>query len=70
MADKETRAAERHLGALLAAKWGREYSQMVGYVRKMLLLAIVHNNTLLLCGSHERRSAPHPVINDGVAIAA
>jgi hypothetical protein len=70
MAGKETRAAERHLGALLAAKWGREYSQMVGYVRARMSVAIVRNNTLLLRGSRERRKAPRPVINDGVAMAA
>ena len=67
---KEMQAAESTLGALLGAKWGRAYSQMLGYVPAMMLEVIVCNSTLLLCGSHKRCKAPHITIIDGVAMVA
>jgi hypothetical protein len=70
MAGPEARAAERRLGAILAAKWERPYSQMVGYVRARMQVAVVRCNTLLLRGSRERRKPPRPAITDGAAMAA
>ena len=47
---KEAQDAERRLGALLAKKWERSYSEMVGYVRTRMSLAVVRANTLMLRG--------------------
>ena len=63
------RAAEKRLAGLLAAKWQRNYSEMVNYIRVRMSLAIVRSNTLLLRGDRAnswRRRGP----NDGVAAGA
>ena len=69
LACKEARSAERRLGALLASKWDRKYSDVVNFVRTRMSLAIVRSNTLLLRGERStswRRRAP----GDGVAAIA
>ena len=68
MPGKEARAAEKRLAALLAAKWQRQYSEMVSYVRMRMSLSIVRSVSLCLrgdrSGSWRRGSA------DGVAAGA
>ena len=68
MAGSETKAAEKRLAALLAFKWKREYSEMVGYVRARMALSIVRANTLLIRGTRERRMHTHASISDGAAM--
>ena len=51
MAGKEAKSFERCIASLLAAKWDRPYSKMVGYVRVRMGLAIIRHNTWLLRGS-------------------
>ena len=70
MAGKETRAAEKQLARLLADKWSREYSQMVGYVRARMAIAVVRSQSRLLRGSRVRRTRQPPLIDDGAATTA
>jgi hypothetical protein len=56
-----------HVALRLSGKWRREYSEMVGYVRVRMALAVVCSNFLLLCGSHKRRSSC-PFIDEGAAM--
>jgi hypothetical protein len=62
-------AAEKRLGGLLARKWERNYSEMVGFIRQRMSLAIVRSNSLLLRGERantwRRRAA-----DDGAAAGA
>ena len=51
IAGKETKRAEKHLAEVLAAKWRKEYSEMVYYVRVRMALAVVRANSLLIYGS-------------------
>ena len=53
IAGREARNAEKRLATHLAGKWNREYSQMVYYVRVWMAIAVVHANSLLICGSHD-----------------
>ena len=70
MAGRETRAAEKQLARLLADKWERTYSQMAGYVRARMAIAVVRSQSRLLRGSRERRTRQPPLIEDGVAATA
>ena len=70
MASRETKEAEKQLARKLAWKWNREYSEMVGYVRRRMALAVVRANSLLLRGSRERRNRTRPFITDGAAMDA
>jgi hypothetical protein len=67
MSGRETRQAERHVASRLSGKWRREYSEMVGYVRVRMALAVVRSNSLLLRGSRKRRSS-RPFIDEGAAM--
>lgn len=69
MAGQETRAAERRVASLLAAKWGRQYSQMAGWVRARMAIAVVRSNTMMLRGSRVR-TPTRPFIEDGAAMDA
>mgnify|MGYP006186617991 CR=1 FL=1 len=63
------RSAERRLASLLAAKWDRQYSEMVNFVRTRMSLSVVRSNTLLLRSERAhswKRRAPE----DGTAAAA
>jgi hypothetical protein len=51
MACKEARAWEKRVASLIASKMDRSYSEMVGFVRARMSLAIVRMNTHLLRGS-------------------
>ena len=66
LASKDTRAAEKRLACLLSKKWSRAYSEMVGFIRVRMSLAIARSITLLLRGDRSyspQRRAP----TDGVA---
>ena len=54
MAGKEAKPFERRIASLLAAKWDRPYSEMVGYVRGRMGLAIIRHNTRLLRRSRSK----------------
>jgi hypothetical protein len=66
---KEAKAFERRVASLLAAKWDRPYSEMVGFVRTRMSVAIVRSNTLLLRGARAAR-AERPLIEDAAALNA
>ena len=50
----EALAAQKRLAALLSYKLKREYSEMCGFVRARMSLAIVRSNSLLLRSPHEK----------------
>ena len=64
-------AAHKRLSVLLSYKLKREYSEMCGFVRARMLLAIVRSNSLLLHGPHNRgaRIWQRPELTDGVVMA-
>jgi hypothetical protein len=69
MPGTETRAAEKRLAAQLAAKLDRPYSEMAGFVRQRMSLAVVRQNTLLLRGARVRRNyGERPVMMDGAGM--
>ena len=67
---KEARAFERRIASLLASKWERPYSEMCGFVRTRISVAIVRSNTLLLRGARGDGRAARPIIEDGAAADA
>jgi len=69
MACKEARAWEKRVASLLASKMDRPYSEMCGFVRSRMSLAIVRSNTLLLRGQRAHR-ALRPVLEDGSSFTA
>jgi hypothetical protein len=69
LASKDTRAAEKRLACLLSKKWSRPYSEIVGFIRTRMSLAIARSITLVLRGDRNHslcRRAP----SDGAAIAS
>ena len=68
MACKEALAFEKQVASLMATKHERRYSEMIGFVRVQMWLAVIRSNTLLLCGARVRR-AFRPEILDGVAFS-
>ena len=68
IAGKETKRAEKHLAAVLAAKWKREYSEMVYYVGVRMALAVVRANSLLIYGSRVRKKPRPPINSDRAAL--
>ena len=67
----EALAAQKRLAALLSYKLNREYSEMCGFVRARMPLAIVRSNNLLLRvpwykGAHIRQ---RPDLRDGEVMA-
>ena len=67
MACKEALALEKPVASLLASKWNRPYSKMVGFIRGRMLLAIIRSNTILLRGARAGR-AWKPVIEDSAGV--
>ena len=55
MAGVEARAFEKRIASLLAAKWGREYNELVGFVCAKKAMEMVRANTLLRCGAWLKR---------------
>ena len=50
----EALATQKRLAALLKYMLNQEYSEMCGFVRSMISLAIVRSNSLLLRGPHNK----------------
>ena len=50
----EAIAAQQHLASLLSNNLKQEYSEMRGFVRVWLSLAIASSNTFLLCGARDK----------------
>ena len=67
----EALAAQKRLAALLSYKLKREYSEMCGFVRARMSLAIVRSNSLLLRGPREKgaRIWQQPELIDGAVMA-
>ena len=66
----ETLAAQKRLAALLSYKLKREYSEMCGFVRERMSLAIVRSNSLLLrvpCNKGAR-IRQRPELTDGAVM--
>ena len=66
---KAAKAAERRLASLLSAKWGRQYSEMVNFIRTRMSLSVVRSNTLLL-RSERAHSWNRRAPEDGISAAA
>ncbi len=56
MPGKQARSAERRLAQILAAKWGRQYSDVVNFVRCRMSLSVVRSISLVL--RTERQTLP------------
>ena len=67
----EALAAQKRLAALLSYKLNLEYSEMCGFVRARMLLAIVRSNSLLLRGPRDKgaRIRQQPELTDGAVMA-
>ena len=67
----DTLAAQKRLAALLSYKLKREYSEMCGFVRATMSLAIVRSNSLLLRGPCNKgaRIWQRPELTDGAVIS-
>jgi len=70
MAGPATRAAEKRMASRLAWKRKREYSEMVGYIKTRMALAVVWSNSLMWRGSRTRRRAHLGSIENGGAMDA
>ena len=66
----EALAAQKRLAALLSYKLKREYSEMCGFVRARMSLAIVRSNSLPLRGPRDKgvRIWKRPELTDGVVM--
>ena len=69
--EAEALAAQKILAALLSSKLKREYSEMCGFVRERISLAIVRFNSLLLCGPRDKGACirQQPELTDGAMMA-
>ena len=67
----EALAAQKRLAALLSYKLKREYSEMCGFVRARMTLAIVRSNSLILRGPRYKGAhiRQQPDLTDGVVMA-
>ena len=67
----EALAVHKRLAALLRYKLKWEYSEICGFVRAWMSLAIVRTNSLLLCGPHDKRARiwKCPELTDGTVMA-
>ena len=55
MTGVEVHASEKRIASLLAAKWGREYSELLAFVRAKMAMTVVKANTLLLRDARLKR---------------
>eukprot|EP00957_Ditylum_brightwellii_P092343 7030730-Ditylum_brightwellii.AAC.1 len=71
MPREEAIAAMKRMAPHLAAKMDREYSEMCGYVRERMALAIVHTNTLILRDARDggSRLRYQPSFEDGEGLS-
>ena len=51
MVYKETAAYDKGIASLIASKWERQYSEMVGFVGSRMSILLIRSNTIMLCGS-------------------
>ena len=67
----EALAAQKRLAALLSYKLKREYSDICGFVRARMSLAIVRSNSLLLRGPRDKKARirQQPEMTDGAVMA-
>ena len=67
----EALAAQKRFAALLGYKLKREYSEMCGFVRARMSLAIVRSNSLLFCGPRNKwaRIRQQPELTDGTVMS-
>ena len=67
----EALAAQKRLAALLSYNMKQEYSEMCGFVRVRMSLAIVRSNSLLLHVPRDKgaRIQQQPELKDGVVMA-
>ena len=67
----EALAAQKRLDTLLSYKLKREYSEMCGFVRVRMSLAIVRYRSLLLRGPRDKeaRIRQRPDLTDGAVMA-
>ena len=67
----EALATQKILAALLGYKLKREYTEMCGFVRVRMSLAIVRCNILLLCGPCDKGAhiRQRPEMTDGAVMA-
>ena len=67
----EALAAQKRLDALLSYNLKREYSEMCGFVRARMSLAIVRSNSLLLRGPRNKEACiqQRPELMDGSVMA-
>eukprot|EP00957_Ditylum_brightwellii_P007881 596850-Ditylum_brightwellii.AAC.1 len=67
MPGDEAETTEKRMASLLATAWQREYSDMCGYVRAQMALALVRSNTMLLRNPRDHKGRPNtrPVMEDG-----
>ena len=69
MACKEARSFEKRIVSLLADKWERAYSEMVGYVRGQMAMSILRSNNVCLRGARVKRRTV-PWVEDSAACEA
>ena len=64
-------AAQKRLAALLSYNLKLEYSEICGFVRVGMSLAIVKSNSLILCGPRNKGSCirQQPELTDGAVMA-
>ena len=67
----EALAAQKRLASLISYKLKQEYSEMFGFVRAKMSLAIVRSNSLLLRSPREKgeRIRQRPELTDGAVMA-
>ena len=67
----EALASQKMLATLLSYKLKREYSEMCGFVRAKMLLAIVRSNSLLLRGPRDKVANiwQRPELMDGAVMS-
>ena len=66
----EALASQKRLATLLGYKLKQEYSEMCGFLRTRMSLAIVRSNILLLCGPCDKgaRILQQPELKDGAVM--
>ena len=69
MACKEARSFEKRIASLLADKWDRSYSKLVGYVRGRMAMSILRSNNVCLRGARIKNRTV-PWVEDSAAYEA
>ena len=67
----EALAAQKRLAVLLSYKMKREYSEMCGFVRVRISLAVMRSYSLLFCGPHDKGACirQQPELTGGAVMA-